>query len=433
MTKIQASCLPAILDGADVIGQAKTGSGKTAAFALGYLQKLNVKKFRIQTLVLCPTRELADQVANDTRRLARGIHNIKVLTLCGGVAFGPQKGSLEHGAHIIVGTPGRVEEHLRKGNLDLTHLTTLVFDEADRMLEMGFNEAIDKILARVPAKRQTLLFSATFPADIAKLAKRVTTKPHHIHEDEEHTSSSIRQLLFQIPEKRVRTSVLTAILLDRLPTSALVFCNTKVVADEVTAELKQAGFSTEALHGDIDQSERDFRLTRFANRSLSVLVATDVAARGLDIDTLDMVVNYHLSKDPEVHTHRVGRTGRAGNTGLACSLYHKSEESRIELLEGVTGSVFERAPLPKGQPGKRPPPPPMVSLQINGGRKQKIRPGDILGALTAHTELDGSNIGLIKINDSSAVVAVTRSEAKSALYILQNEKIKGRTFKARKL
>lgn len=433
MTPVQAQSLPEILEGHDLIGQARTGSGKTAAFGLGLLQFLEEKKFRIQSLVLCPTRELADQVAVEIRRLARNTHNIKVLTLCGGLPFGPQKGSLEHGAHIIVGTPGRVEEHLRKGNLKLDHLSMLVLDEADRMLDMGFNEVITGIVEKLPEKRQTLLFSATYPSDIKHLAAEIMQKPKRITIETSQAESTIRQELYQIPSGTTRSQILVEILLHKQPTSTLVFCNTKQLTEEVADSLIEQGFEATALHGDFEQRYRESKLLRFANSSISVLVATDVAARGLDIDALDLVVNYHLPRDPEVYTHRIGRTGRAGNIGVACSLYVEGEENRIVLLEGMGEHKFEYERRPSQVKGRKPQPPLKVTLQLDGGKKQKIRPGDLLGALTGDKGIAGSQVGKIKIFDQSAFVAVDRDVATQALNLLQNGKVKGKSFKARRI
>ena len=433
MTPIQALSLPEILDGKDVIAQAKTGSGKTAAFGLGILNKLNVRKFRVQCLILCPTRELADQVAKEIRTLGRKIHNIKVLTLCGGVAFGPQKGSLEHGAHIVVGTPGRTEEHLRKQNLSLENLTTFVLDEADRMLDMGFGESIAQIIRYLPAKRQNMLFSATYPQNIDKLAAKVMVNPQRLEAPDQHDANTIQQLLCQITDKSKRTEGLVSLLQKYKPDSTLVFCNTKQLADDVSLELRNLGFSARAIHGDLEQRDRDNRLVQFSNNSLSILLATDVAARGLDIDSLDLVVNYHLSRDPEVHTHRIGRTGRAGNTGLACSLFHESENYKIELLEAVLEQALERIVIAPLDPGFRPAQPSMATLQIDGGKKQKIRPGDLLGALTGANGIEGSAVGKISIFDRTAYVAIKRTSSKQALAVLNAGKIKGRSFRARKL
>lgn len=304
MTQVQAASLPAIIEGRDVLAQAKTGSGKTAAFGLGLLNRLNVKRFRVQSLVLCPTRELADQVAKELRRFARGIHNIKILTLCGGVPVGPQIGSLEHGAHIIVGTPGRVLDHLQKGRLDLGELQQLVLDEADRMLEMGFADALEQISAYMPDKRQSLLFSATFPEPIAELARAMMDKPLSIKLEQQHDQLSIAQQFIEVTDTASRLQAVEALLLAHRPESAVIFCNTKRETQELADSLEQQGFSVRALHGDLDQRERDQALVQFALKSVVVLVATDVAARGLDIEALDLVINYQLAFDPEVHVHR---------------------------------------------------------------------------------------------------------------------------------
>ncbi|MEX1236697.1 MAG: ATP-dependent RNA helicase DbpA, partial [Pseudomonadales bacterium] len=346
MTQIQAQSLPHILAGKDVIGQGKTGSGKTAAFGLGLLQKLKVERFRIQSLVLCPTRELADQVAKEIRRLGRGIHNIKVLTLCGGTAFGPQLGSLEHGAHIIVGTPGRVEEHLRKGSLKLPELNLLVLDEADRMLDMGFQPTLDAIISYLPKARQTLLFSATYPDEIKAIAERVMVDPVLVQVASTHDTGTIEQKLYQVADNTGRTAALQLLLLHYRPDSALVFCNTKRETQAVADELTGLGFVAQALHGDLEQRDRDETLVRFANKSTSVLVATDVAARGLDIDAIDTVINYHVPRELEVYIHRIGRTARAGSKGVACTLFTDKEERKISRLEEFLGHKIDRAPLP---------------------------------------------------------------------------------------
>lgn len=333
MTPIQALSLPAILNQRDVIGQGKTGSGKTAAFGLGVLSNLNVKRFRVQALVLCPTRELADQVAKEIRTLGRGIHNIKVLTLCGGMPMGPQIGSLEHGAHILVGTPGRILDHLEKGRINLEELNTLVLDEADRMLEMGFQDALDAIINAAPKQRQTLLFSATFPEKIEKIAQRIMKLPEMIKVESTHDTSSIAQYFYKVEGTEARDEALANLLLTYQPESAVVFCNTKKEVQNVADELHHRGFSVIDIHGDLEQRERDQALVQFANKSVSILVATDVAARGLDVDNLDAVFNFELSRDPEVHVHRIGRTGRAGSKGLAFSFFGEKDGLRVARIE----------------------------------------------------------------------------------------------------
>lgn len=434
MTAIQAKSLPHIIEGSDLIAQSKTGSGKTAAFGLGLLQKLNVKHFEVQSLVLCPTRELADQVAKELRQLARMIPNVKVLTLCGGVAFGPQVGSLAHGAHIVVGTPGRVEEHLRKGTLKVEGLSVFVLDEADRMLDMGFEESLEAIIELIPGQRQTLLFSATYPDQIRSIANRIMTAPIVVEADSGHTAESIQQYFYQFSSNGSgkRLTALRLVLRHYRAESVVVFCNTKVETREVTDALCSDGFSAIALNGDMEQRDRDKAMVRFANKSVSILVATDVAARGLDIKALDLVVNYHVSSDHEVHVHRIGRTGRAGNVGIACTLYSDKEEHKVEKLGHYLGQVFTKEPLPSvdllQQPALQPQ---TVTLQIEGGKKQKLRPGDILGALTAGEGITGKQVGKIQLGDNWAFVAVDNTIAKKALAKLQNGKLKGRTFRAR--
>lgn len=432
MTPIQAQSLPKIIAGEDVIAQGKTGSGKTAAFGLGLLASLNVKQFRIQALVLCPTRELADQVAKEIRRLARSIHNIKVLTLCGGMPFGPQIGSLEHGAHIIVGTPGRIEEHVRKGTLVFHSLKTLVLDEADRMLEMGFQPALDKIIEGMPTNRQTLLFSATFPDEIESVARQIMRKPVRIEVESLHANHIIEQRVYEVGDDEHRLQALQLLLLDLDPESAVVFCNTKRETQALADSLKENGFSAMSLHGDLDQKQRDQALVRFDNKSINIIVATDVAARGLDIEALDTVVNYHIARDLDVHVHRIGRTGRAGSQGVACTLVSDKEKYKLNLLETHIGQTIAVSPLPSNKLlNQAPRRPAMATLQIDGGKKQKVRAGDIVGALTAKGEIDGAQVGKIQIFDHSAYIAVAREVTQLALDKIAHGKLKGRSFRVR--
>lgn len=434
MTPIQALSLPATLEGRDVIAQAKTGSGKTAAFGLGLLNKLNVKQFRVQSLVLCPTRELADQVANELRKLARGIHNIKILTLCGGQPFGPQLGSLEHGAHIIVGTPGRVEEHLRKRSLDLQHVAILVLDEADRMLEMGFQTTLDAIIEQTPKQRQTLLFSATYPDQIEAIATRVLSKPVNVKVEEAHSPDSIEQHFYAVQSEQDRLNATRLLLRQFTPTSTIVFANTKKEVQQICDALRDDGFSAVSLHGDLDQKQRDQTLVLFANQTVNVLVATDVAARGLDIDAVDLVINFHLVRDTEVHVHRVGRTGRAGSKGVACSLFSDKDDYKMALMSDYLQRDLNAKPLPSASLLSHAPAAPlMATLQIDGGKKDKLRPGDIVGALTRDFGVPGDQIGKIHITPTKAYVAVARSISKSVLKKLTEGKLKGRSFRARLL
>ncbi len=432
MTPIQAHSLPLILAGTDVIAQAKTGSGKTAAFGIGLLSRLVVPHFGVQGMVLCPTRELADQVSKELRRLARFIDNIKILTLCGGVPFGPQLGSLEHGAHIVVGTPGRMLDHLRRGTLELKSLRMLVLDEADRMLDMGFQDDLKTIIAAAPRNRQTLLFSATYPESIAAMSATVQSQPVTVKVEAVHDSQQIKQL-FYLVEREKRTAALAQILGHYRAESTLVFCNTKKECQEVADTLKQRGFSALAIHGDLEQRERDQVLARFANKSVSILVATDVAARGIDIKELSAVINYELTRDPEVHIHRIGRTGRAGEQGLALSLVTDAERRRATAIEDALGETIVRVEVETlTMPSTATHEAPMVTLCIEGGRKNKMRPGDILGALTGEAGISGSVVGKINIFDFHTYVAIRRPSAKLALERLSANKIKGRFFKVRK-
>ena len=429
MTPIQAQSLPKLIEGHDVIAKAKTGSGKTAAFGLGLLQKLDVRNFRVQSLVLCPTRELADQVATEIRKLARSIHNIKVLTLCGGVPMGPQIGSLEHGAHIIVGTPGRILDHLEKGRLNLQGLQTLVLDEADKMLEMGFQDAIDAILEQAPKERQSLLFSATFPEQINWIAGKVLRNPVKVEVKGAENAGTIQQAFYRLDSQHDKRDALTTLLLENQPESCVVFCNTKQETFDVTEHLVSLGFSALVLNGELEQKQRDQTLVRFANKSVSVLVATDVAARGLDIDKLDAVINYDLAHDPDTHVHRIGRTGRAGEQGLAASLFTDKDGHKLLAIEDYQKITIEESTLPeKSQQSVYQPQ--MATIRIDGGKKQKVRPGDILGALTGNGGISGKDVGKINVFDYCAYVAVHKGAAKDALAKLEKGKLKGRTFRA---
>ena len=433
MTAIQAASLPLALAGKDVLAQAKTGSGKTAAFALPLLARLDVPRFAVQALVLCPTRELADQVTQEIRRLARAEDNVKVVTLAGGVPLRGQVASLDNGAHVVVGTPGRVLDHLGRGTLPLAALSTLVLDEADRMLDMGFFDDIATIARSCPPARQTLLFSATYPEGIAKLAGQFMRDPVTVKVEAQHAGTQIEQRWYEVTESQRLPAV--ARLLDHFrPASSLAFCNTKARCAALVELLQAQGFSALALHGDLEQRDRDQVLVRFANRSCSVLVATDVAARGLDIAGLAAVINVDITPDAEVHVHRVGRTGRAGEAGLALSLASLDEMGAVGRIEQLQGRASEWYPLADLQPtGDGPLQPPMMTIHIQGGRKEKIRPGDVLGALTADLGYTREQVGKIDVNEFSTYVAVERGIAKEAAQRLDGGRIKGKGVKARLL
>ncbi len=435
MTPIQAASLPILLNGHDLIAQAKTGSGKTAAFAISLLTNLNPRRFAVQAMVLCPTRELAEQVTQEIRRLARFEDNIKVLSLCGGTPIGPQRNSLEHGAHIVVGTPGRLMDHLERGSLRLDALNTLVLDEADRMLDMGFYDDIVVVAEHCPVRRQTMLFSATYPEGIAKLANQFLRNPQEVKLLEQHENSKIRQRFYEVKHEE-RLQAVATLLKHYRPISTLAFCNTKQQCRDLLAVLQAEGFHALTLNGDLEQRERDQVLIQFANRSCSVLVATDVAARGLDIDRLEAVVNVDVTPDPEIYIHRIGRTGRADEDGWAFSLCSPRDRRRVDTIARLTGSEPEWHTLGSLQSGNDEPlVPPMVTLQMLGGRKDKIRPGDVLGALTAEApgapNFTREQIGKITVTDQSTYVAVVREIAGEAVRKLATGKVKGKTVKVR--
>lgn len=430
-TPVQEQTLPVILDKQDVVAQAQTGSGKTLAFSIGMLLNLAPRSFAVQGLVICPTRELADQVCKEIRKVARFLENIKVLSLCGGMPFGPQIGSLEHGAHIVVGTPGRLLEHLRKGTLRLDSLNTLVLDEADRMLDMGFVDSIRTLVNSTPANRQTLLFSATYPTDIQAISKEFQQQAHQVIIPQEQSSAPSIEQLFIRTEKAHKTSALLNSLIHYQPKQAIVFCNTKAESQQVADFLQDNHVSAKAIHGDLEQKERDQVLILFSNMSCRVLVATDVAARGIDIKEIDTVVNYDMTRDIDVHTHRIGRTGRAGNTGIAINLATDKDDYKVKSIEERFSIKAFYSTLENGIQTDVNLSPPMRTIAFDAGRKDKLRPGDIVGALTAGIGLAKDDIGKIDVLDRKAFVAVKAKQARFVLKGLQSNKIKGRTIKVR--
>ncbi len=433
MTPIQAASLPLTLAGRDLIAQASTGSGKTAAFGIPLVEKLDAAQFDAQALVLCPTRELADQVTQEIRRLARAVGNIKVVTLCGGVALRGQTQSLEHGAHVVVGTPGRIMDHLERGSLSLQGLKMLVLDEADRMLDMGFFDDIAKVARQCPKDRQTLLFSATYPEGIAKLASQFMREPQTVKVQAQHDAQKIKQIFYEVSNSE-RLHAVSQLLNHFRPESTLAFCNTKQQCRDLVAVLQAQGFSALALFGELEQRERDQVLAQFANRSCSVLVATDVAARGLDVANLEAVINVDVTPDPEVHIHRVGRTGRGDAEGLALSLVSMDEMGyvgRIELLQNRESAWASLSSLTPAAGGTLQPP--MATLQIVGGRKEKIRAGDVLGSLTGEAGFAKEQVGKINVNEFSTYVAVSRDIAREAVKRLSAGRVKGKTVKVRLL
>ena len=434
MTPVQAQSLPSILAGRDLIGQAPTGSGKTVAFGLGLLHHLDPELRRVQALVLCPTRELADQVAKEIRRLAAAIANLKVLILTGGVPLGPQLASLRKDSHVVVGTPGRVQEMLRKKVLHFAHVRTLVLDEADRMLDMGFEEAIREIVGKTPVKRQTLLFSATYPEEIRAIGRSVLRDPLEVTVAATTSEQAPLEQLFFETELKNKPALLAGVLLHYKPESSVVFCNTRSDVADVADALNELGFSALALHGDLEQRDRDEVLVRFANRSCSVLVASDVAARGLDIKELAAVINYELPHDPDTYVHRIGRTARAGRGGLVLSLVTPREMPRaleLERKQDVPLRWAKAAPLSSKVANALSAA--MVTLRIDAGRADKLRPGDVLGALTGDAGLAAENVGKIDVFATRAYVAIARAVADKALARLRSGKIKGRKIRVEKI
>lgn len=434
MTPVQAASLPLMLDGADIIAQAKTGSGKTAAFGLALLNRLRVEHYAIQALVLCPTRELAEQVSQALRRIARLLPNLKILNLSGGMPMRPQVDSLRHGAHIIVGTPGRVQKHLDKESLSLSQLQTLVLDEADRMLDMGFLDAIKKVMHFCPKSRQTLLFSATYPARIKQLASDFMHNPQLVIVKDGQSHLDIEQCFYEVSHKNDKFSLLKSLLLHHQPTATLIFCNTKEQTVLLSGLLSDEGLRAIALNGDMEQIERDRAMIRFSNGSASILVATDVAARGLDIQDLPAVINYDMAFEPDVHIHRIGRTGRAGSKGLALTLTTPADAERLCVIEQVMktsltwGDQNKLAAINTSFKLAD-----MVTLCLAAGRKDKIRPGDILGALTKDAGLPGDHIGKIDVSTLYSYVAIRRNQVDKAYRYLQNGKLKGRKVTVRRL
>ncbi len=434
MTAIQQQSLPLMLNHEDVIAQARTGSGKTAAFGLAVLNHLKIERFATQALILCPTRELAEQVSQALRRLACLMPNVKILNLSGGMPMKPQLDSLRHGAHVVVGTPGRIQKHLSKESLTLTQLKILVLDEADRMLDMGFFDDIKNIISLCPKQRQSLLFSATFPDEIKLISKQFMNNPLEVRIEMPDIDHDIEQRFYEVSNKADKFSVLKYLLMHFKPNSSLIFCNTKQQTTELANQLQDIGYSAVALNGDMEQIGRDLAIVRFTNQSCSILVATDVAARGIDIKELPAVINYDLAFDHDVHTHRIGRTGRAGHRGLALTLTTTSDAQRVCMIEDLSnqgliwGDIGELTADHNNIVV-----PEMVTLCLHAGKKDKIRPGDILGALTKDAGLAGHTIGKINITAFHSYVAVHRNQVAKALAYLQNGKLKGRKVNARKI
>jgi ATP-independent RNA helicase DbpA len=428
MTKIQEKSLPHILQKKDIVAKAQTGSGKSVAFGLGVIQNLQINKFAPQSLILCPTRELALQVANTIKSLARFIHNIKVLTLTGGLPYHPQVHSLKHKAHILVGTPGRVLKHLQEENFDPSTIDTLVLDEADRMLDMGFYEDMEKIISFLPAKRHNMFFSATYPESFLKYIDSIVSDPLFV-EVENEKKLNITQEYYQIPSLEKQSLALKA--LNDTYKTVLIFCNTKIMCDDLADYLESFELDPLVLHSDLDQKYREETLILFANKSYSILIATDVAARGLDIPSVDLVLNFDMPKDIQTYTHRIGRTARAGKSGKVINFIDenfRSDDFESDYFANIKFEDTQKLTKSEHSIIK----PEFATLYINGGKKDKLRAGDILGALTSGLQIPKENIGKIDILPKCSYVAIALPYYEKAFEGLQNNKVKNRYFKVYK-
>ncbi len=422
MTPIQAQAIEPILAGRDVVAQSQTGSGKTLAFGIGCTVAARMEVREPETLIITPTWELAEQIATQLRSVAAYRPNLKIVTLSGGVPLRGQAETIARGVQIVIGTPGRLMDHLGKGTLDLSSVKRLVLDEADRMLEMGFAEDIGRIARQIPAGRQTLLFSATFPEGVEKLRTTLLRDPLTIAVE---TDSPV-----QIRESIIVTSdkdeTLRRIIDHHRPESLLIFCTTKADTIALAQKLDQAGHSVTELHGDLDQRQRQEAVIAFGNGSRRIMVATDVASRGLDISGIDLVVNYDLPSDPAIYTHRIGRTGRAGEAGKAISLRAPYEKAKAQA---VAPDAIESS----SDTGQRVSRYRMVStretLCINGGKRHKLRPGDLVGTLSKGIGIDAGQIGDITIAETISYVALDVDVISKALSGLERTRIKKKRYK----
>jgi ATP-independent RNA helicase DbpA len=401
------------------------------------LQSIALKPRRVQALILCPTRELCAQVAREVRKFGRKQMGLQVLVVAGGQPFRPQALALQGGVHVVVGTPGRVLDHVTRRTLQLQSVTHLVLDEADRMLDMGFEDDMREILGACPPTRQTALFSATFPPVIEAISRSYQRQPVRVTIEDETDGESvvspdIRQLVVESAHED-KMATLLWLLREHQPQSCIVFCNFKAGASELAAALEASGVSATALHGDLEQRDRDKVLAKFRNRSVRALIATDVAARGLDVEAVDVVINYDLPPKPDSYVHRIGRTGRAGRAGTAIAIATPREQHKIAAIEAYTSVSLQRVKRPSASRAATVPAAPqkqlaeMTTLRLGAGRKNKLRPGDILGALTGEAGgLPGDAVGKIEIHDFFAYVAVRRDLAATARDSLLAGRIKGR-------
>ena len=495
-TPIQSKAIPVVMEGVDVIGQAQTGTGKTAAFGIPLLMKVNPHDKHTQAIVLCPTRELAIQVAEEVRCLAKYMHGVKVLPVYGGQDIVKQIRSLKGGAQIIIGTPGRIMDHLRRRTIKCEEVNTIVLDEADEMLNMGFREDIETVLEYIPQERQTVLFSATMPKPILEITKKYQKDAVTIKVvKKELTVPNIEQYYYDVKRKD-KVEVLSRLLDVYDPKLSLVFCNTKRMVDELTNALQGRGYFAEGLHGDMKQMQRDRVMNHFRNGNTEILVATDVAARGIDVDDVEAVFNFDLPQDDEYYVHRIGRTGRAGRTGMAFTFVKGKEVYKLKEIERYCKTKILARKLPSmddvtviktekimeqlehimeeydlsrmldliedkineadytamdiaaaflrqalygyedndrsgddffefGDTGAEEG---MVRLFINIGKNQRVRPGDILGAIAGEAGISGDLVGAIDMYDKYTFVEVPREYGKEVLKAMSKAKIKGKSI-----
>ncbi|QCR22010.1 DEAD/DEAH box helicase [Pontibacter sp. SGAir0037] len=427
-TAIQEAAIPAILDGADVAGQAETGSGKTAAYGLPLLHRLDANLEQVQALIVVPTRELALQVRQELKQFAKLMPNLKISSFYGGHAFSQERASLAHPPQVLVGTPGRLTDHLNRNTLNLAHVQQLVLDEADKLLEMGFEEELDQVIAALPRKRQTILFSATMPEGVKELISASLKAPKFIKATATTVPDQVKFVGLKV-EQADRQEVLVKLLQQQSGSGTVVFTNTRAATDEVTAFVQAHGLSVKALHGGMEQRDRDQTMTLFRNGSVAILVATDVAARGLDIDALHAIIHYELPDDKAAYLHRSGRTGRAGRNGTVYTLATPKGEQKLRDWELVRMDEWLDAGTLSAAHTQQASEPRFATIYIQAGRKDKISPRDIVGALIAEAGLEAGQIGKIEVQDKSSYVAVPEKESREIVKLLSNGKIKGRKFR----
>lgn len=429
-TPIQQEAIPLLLQGLDVAGQAETGSGKTAAYGLPLLQRVNTDIQQVQALVVVPTRELAVQVRQELKQFGKYIANLKISAFYGGHAFSQERASLAHPPQILVGTPGRLTDHLNRRTLDLSHVMQMIMDEADKLLEMGFEEELDKVIAALPPKRQMILFSATMDEDVKELIASSLKNPQFVKVSSNAIPTQVRLVGVKFGATQ-RQEILVSLLRHIEPKGIVVFVNNRMTTEELAAQLQAQGLAARALHGGMEQPDRDKTMTLFRNGTATVLVATDLAARGLDIAALNSIIHYELPIDAAAYLHRSGRTGRAGRGGTVYTLATTSDEKKLREWEQVrmdewlsVDTLKEKTPAVAAELTAA-----FATLHISGGRKDKLSPRDIVGALIAEAGLPADQIGKIEVQDRQSFVAVPAKQRDSILAKLSNGKIKGRKYK----